>query len=47
MFDSNGSNTTAAAAVANIVNTCDVSGKKQLFWEERDPLDKELLRFYR
>jgi len=28
MFDSNGSNTTAAAAVANIVNTCDVSGKK-------------------
>ena len=26
MFDSNGSNTTAA--VANIVNTCDVSGKK-------------------
>ena len=28
MFDSNGSNTTAAAAVANIVNTSDVSGKK-------------------
>ena len=28
MFDSNGSNTTAAAAVANIVNTCDVSRKK-------------------
>ena len=28
MFDSNGSNTTAAAAVANIVNTCDVLGKK-------------------
>ena len=28
MFDSNGSNTTAAAAVANIVNTCNVSGKK-------------------
>ena len=28
MFDSNGSNTTAAAAVANIVNTCDISGKK-------------------
>ena len=28
MFDSNGSNTTAAAAVANIVDTCDVSGKK-------------------
>ena len=28
MFDSNGSNTTAAAAVANIVNICDVSGKK-------------------
>ncbi len=28
MFDSNGSNTTAAAAVANIVNTRDVSGKK-------------------
>ena len=28
MFDSNGSNTKAAAAVANIVNTCDVSGKK-------------------
>ena len=28
MFDSNGSNTTAAAAVANIVKTCDVSGKK-------------------
>ena len=28
MFDSNGSNTTAAAAVANIVNTCAVSGKK-------------------
>ena len=47
MFDSNGSNTTAAAAVANIVNTCDVSGKKQLFWEERGPLDKELLHFYR
>lgn len=28
MFDSNGSNTTAAAAVANIVSACDVSGKK-------------------
>ena len=31
MFDSNGSNTTAAAAVANIVNTCDVSEKSSYF----------------
>ena len=47
MFDSNGSNTTAAAAVANIVNTCDVSEKKQLFWEERALLDSELQHFFR
>ena len=47
MFDSNGSNTTAAAAVANIVNTCDVSGKKAVILGGTGPLDKELLHFYR
>ena len=47
MFDSNGSNTTAAAAVAHLVNTCDVSGKKAVILGGTGPLDKELLHFYR
>ena len=45
MFDSNGSNTTAAAAVANIVNTCDVSGKKAVILGGTGPVGQELLHF--
>ena len=47
MFDSNGSNTTAAAAVANIVDTCDVSGKKAVILGGTGPVGQEPLHFYR